>query len=146
MSSPAHGSRLGSSVVIDSHLELRYIRVLSNGTGPFESEKWGLGGAGRKMENFEVLENADFEKLKFRVMPFSWWVKSSARICFSYGAVKDADRRWLAECVKEDVTPGAFVFYIPHGSELSGAGCAEILERLQLSNLRPDVRLIKPAQ
>ena len=98
------------------------------------------------MDNFEMLQDAGYMKLKTVVMPFSWWVNTEAKICFGFDAVEDADGRWLAETIEQSVPTGDCVFYFAHGSNRDEGGCKTILEIVGLSGLRVDMRLVTPAR
>jgi hypothetical protein len=85
-------------------------------------------------------------ELKTVVMPFRWWINTEARICFGFDAVEDADERWLAETIEQKVPAGDCIFYFAYGSKRTEGGCEQILERVGLSGLRVDMRLVTPAR
>jgi hypothetical protein len=96
------------------------------------------------MDNFEKLEGAGFAEIK--MLPPCWWVDSNSRLGFEFGAVEDADPRWLDNCLKEAAPGGQFVFYFAFGTPMNEAVCAEVLARIGRSDLHTEMRLIRPRQ
>jgi hypothetical protein len=54
---------------------------------------------GKKMTNFELLENAGFKKIP--EIPYSWWIHLGLRLGFSFGGVRDANPAWLEDRTSE---------------------------------------------
>lgn len=96
------------------------------------------------MDKFEKVAAAGFVELK--TFPPNWWLNAESRIGFEFGAVEDADSKWLDECLKEAVPDGDFVFYFAYGTPMNEGVCRGILARIGRPELRPDMRLITPGR
>jgi len=104
----------------------------------------------REQINFEKMERAKFRRID-GVLPSGrwvngWWVNEDARIAFNNEGVEDAASSWLDTAITEKVPPVNFVFYFAYGTKMDEGLCNEMLERLGLSKLDADMRLIIPAR
>jgi hypothetical protein len=98
------------------------------------------------MDNFEILRSAGYTGRQLPIMPFRWWMNKENTICFEDGAVEDADEKWLAAWITEEVQTGDCVFYFAHGSRPSEEICDHVLAAMKLPKLRTDIRLVDPAR
>ncbi|HTR26337.1 MAG TPA: hypothetical protein VMI10_20360 [Terriglobales bacterium] len=94
------------------------------------------------MNNFEKLERAGFVEVK--MLPPNWWVNVASKMALEFGAVEDADPRWLEECLKQPPREGHFVFYFAYGTPMSDRVCEEVLARVGQTGVRIEMRLINP--
>ncbi len=89
-------------------------------------------------ENFEKLARFGFKQMGSP----DWIFHRSLRMCFEYSAVRDADEKWLDECLTETVPPNDFVFYFKPAN-VASRKCEEQLARMDLAQSRADIRFIK---
>ena len=97
------------------------------------------------MDNIEAVKSFGFTEMK-GFIPSPWWTNRESRMAFNYEGVSDADGRWLQKESRESVNLGYFVFYFGYGTTMDGRVCGMILEKLRLSDLVVEMRMITPAQ
>src|ERR1700688_229896 len=98
------------------------------------------------MTNFELLENAGFEKLQSAEVPFPWWINVGARMAFNFEAAEDADYEWLADRIRGQAASDEFLFYFAHGTTLDVDLCGRILALFGKDDLTPVPHRIIPAR
>jgi hypothetical protein len=79
---------------------------------------------GKKMTNFELLENAGFKEIS--EIPYSWWVHLGLRLGFSFGGVRDANPAWLEDRIKRAGPEDEFLFF----TTLADGATAELYDRI----------------
>lgn len=86
--------------------------------------------------NLEKLLNAGFSEIPSRGL----WYSRERRMAFSHQAIREMDPWWMDRHIGEEVGAGDFVFHFvkpPQNIQV----CKEILTEMELSSLRPNVRL-----
>jgi hypothetical protein len=93
------------------------------------------------MTNCEKLRQAGFsldEKTE-------GWFSRRMRKKFSLQAIRDGSEKSFDECLREKLDDGLFVFYLLHHPSDS-TFCEKELSKMELTDLRPEIRLVKPRQ
>jgi len=98
------------------------------------------------MNNFELLENADYREFQSSQVPSPWWINLRTRMAFSFEAVEDADFEWLSLRSRESAAGDEFLFYFAYGQQINAEICDKILEQHGITGVAPTPQLIVPAR